>query len=65
MRRYQQPWYQGETLITSIGQGYFLVTPMQVARYTALLATGYGVTPHFIDSVDGRKVVYGKDNTYI
>jgi len=51
MKKYNLPWYQGETLITSIGQGFFLVTPMQVARYTALLATGYGVTPHFIDRV--------------
>jgi penicillin-binding protein 2 len=61
MNKYQQPWYQGETLITSIGQGYFLVTPMQIARYTALLATGYGVTPHFIKSVDGIVADYGRD----
>ncbi len=61
MNKYQKPWYQGETLITSIGQGYFLVTPMQIARYTALLATGYGVTPHFLDSVGGMEVDFGKD----
>ena len=61
MNKYQQPWYQGETLITSIGQGYFLVTPVQIARYTALLATGYGVTPHFIKSVDGVEADYGRD----
>lgn len=60
MQKYQQPWYQGETLITSIGQGYFLTTPLQVAKYTALLATGYEVTPHFIDSVNDLKVQYGK-----
>ena len=63
MNKYQKPWYQGETLITSIGQGYFLVTPMQVARYTALLATGYSVTPHFLDSVGGLEVDFGKDET--
>ncbi len=63
MMKYQKPWYQGETLITSIGQGYFLTTPMQVARHTALIATGYGVTPHFIDSIDGLEVNYGKDET--
>ncbi len=60
MDKYQKPWYQGETLITSIGQGYFLVTPMQIARYTALIATGYGVTPHLIKSVDGLSVDYGR-----
>ncbi len=63
MQKYQKSWYQGETLITSIGQGYFLVTPMQVARHTALLATGYGVTPHFVDSVDGLEIDYGQDET--
>ncbi|WP_331775769.1 penicillin-binding protein 2 [Sulfurospirillum sp. 1612] len=63
MNKYQQPWYQGETLITSIGQGYFLVTPMQIARYTALIATGYGVTPHFVDKVGNLGIVYGKDKT--
>ena len=47
MRKYGQPWYKGETLVASIGQGYDLVTPMQLARYTALLATGKLPTPHF------------------
>jgi len=60
-RKYNLPWYQGETLITAIGQGFFLVTPMQIARYTALIATGYGVTPHFIDRVGKLKAVYGKE----
>jgi penicillin-binding protein 2 len=46
-RRYNQPWYIGETLIASIGQGYFLVTPMQVARYTAFLASGSLPVPHY------------------
>jgi len=62
MQKYQKPWYQGETLITSIGQGYFLATPLQVARYTALLATGHSVTPHFIQSVNGINVNYGKED---
>ncbi len=61
MQKYEKPWYQGETLITSIGQGFFLVTPMQIARYTAMIATGYGVTPHFIDKVGDLKANYGKD----
>lgn len=65
MLKYQKPWYQGETLITSIGQGYFLVTPMQIARYTALLAKGYGVTPHFVDSIGGFEIDYGKDTTVL
>ena len=41
------PWYIGETVITAIGQGEMLVTPMQMARYTAFLATGKLPRPHF------------------
>lgn len=52
MRKHGKAWYQGETLITSIGQGNFLVTPMQIARHTANLATGLNYTPHFLHSVD-------------
>jgi len=32
-------WYPGETLITGIGQGYFLTTPLQLANATATLAS--------------------------
>ena len=35
---YNQPWYVGETLIAGIGQGYMLVTPLQLAHSTAILA---------------------------
>ncbi len=56
MKRYKKPWYMGETVIAAIGQGYDNVTPMQVARYTALLATSYLVTPHFAKTLDGKKV---------
>lgn len=45
--KYNQPWYVGETVITSIGQGNMLVTPMQIARYTAFLATEKLPKPHF------------------
>ncbi len=32
-------WYAGETLIVGIGQGYFLTTPLELARATATLAS--------------------------
>jgi len=53
MRRYKQPWYMGETVIASIGQGYDLVTPLQMARYTALIATSNLVTPSITKVIDG------------
>ena len=56
MRRFKQPWYLGETVIASIGQGYDLVTPLQVARYTALVATGNLVTPRVAKSIDGKEI---------
>lgn len=47
-RRFKNlPWYSGDTLNTSIGQGNFLVTPMQIAKYTAQIASGKSITPHF------------------
>ncbi len=46
-KKYKQPWYIGETVITSIGQGQMLVTPMQIARHTAFFATGKLPKPHF------------------
>ncbi len=54
MRRFKQPWYKGETVISAIGQGYDSVTPLQVARYTALVATGNLVTPRVAKLVDGN-----------
>ncbi|HIP50653.1 MAG TPA: penicillin-binding protein 2 [Campylobacterales bacterium] len=55
-KRYNQSWYRGETVISSIGQGYNLVTPLQVARYTAFLATERLPTPQFVDVIAGEKV---------
>ena len=43
----KQPWYVGETVITSIGQGNMLTTPLQIARYTSYIATGKLPKPHF------------------
>ncbi len=34
------PWYSGETVIIGIGQGYWNVTPLQLASATAIMANG-------------------------
>lgn len=49
----QQPWYPGETLITGIGQGYMLATPLQLAQSTAILAMqGQAHPPHIVDAIE-------------
>lgn len=48
-----QPWYQGETIISGIGQGYMLVTPLQLAAATATLANrGRKIAPRFLSAVE-------------
>ena len=54
-----ESWYPGEDLITVIGQGYLMVTPMQLARMTATLANrGIPVQPRLLlskeDSLSGE-----------
>ena len=45
----QQPWYPGETVITGIGQGYWLTTPVQLASATAAISLkGQRVQPHIL-----------------
>ncbi|ASM35681.1 penicillin-binding protein 2 [Campylobacter sputorum subsp. bubulus] len=60
-----ESWYQGDTLITSIGQGSFLVTPMQMAKFIGALATNKNITPHFLDSIDGQKVKFEVTDLFI
>jgi penicillin-binding protein 2 len=55
-RRYGKGWYAGDTLITAIGQGSMLATPLQIAKYTATLVTGKDVTPRFALKVGEREV---------
>jgi penicillin-binding protein 2 len=44
-----QPWYPGETLITGIGQGFSLATPLQLAHATATLSMrGLRLTPRVV-----------------
>ncbi len=50
--RKKKPWFPGETVITGIGQGYWQVTPLQLARATAILANkGEVFTPFLVDRI--------------
>jgi penicillin-binding protein 2 len=52
MKRYRQIWYPGDTVSVGIGQGYSLVTPMQLAFATATLANnGVAYKPHLVREV--------------
>lgn len=55
-KRFNQPWYKGETVISAIGQGYDLVTPLQMARYTGMIATSNLAVPHIAKVIDGKVI---------
>jgi penicillin-binding protein 2 len=49
-----QPWYPGETISVAIGQGPMLLTPLQMATMTAVVANGgYRVVPHLVKNLPG------------
>ena len=55
---YDKNWLPGETISVSIGQGYFLATPLQIANATAMTASkGQHITPHLLKSSDGAAKV--------
>ena len=50
-----EPWYPGETISVSIGQGYVLVTPIQMAQVIASVAAdGHLAQPRLIHAVRHR-----------
>lgn len=55
------PWFPGETLITGIGQGFSLATPLQLASVTATLAhQGQAMVPRLVRGITGS----GGDEAY-
>lgn len=56
----EQIWYEAETMDMAIGQGYLLVTPLQVAMvYAAVANDGIAYRPHLVRSItrpDGTPV---------
>jgi penicillin-binding protein 2 len=51
-KRYKQIWYPGDTVSAGIGQGYHLVTPLQLAFATATLANdGVAYRPHLVKEI--------------
>ncbi|CAM3104087.1 penicillin-binding protein 2 [Paracoccus nototheniae] len=51
--RYGESWQVGDSLNASIGQGYVLASPLQLAVMTARIASGRAIAPQLIRSIDG------------
>ena len=50
-KRFKRPWYQGDTIPVGIGQGYWIATPIQMAKaLTTLINDGKVKTPHLLYS---------------
>ncbi|EBA18754.1 penicillin-binding protein 2 [Roseobacter sp. SK209-2-6] len=52
-RVHGQDWLVGDTVNVSIGQGFMLASPLQLAVMTARIATGRSITPRLVKSIDG------------
>ena len=51
-KKFNLPWYPGDTVNISIGQGYMLVTPVQLACYVSAIANeGTLFKPNLIDKI--------------
>ena len=65
--QYNQPWYAGDTVNIGIGQGYWTVTPLQLATaVTTLVNKGIKKRPHFVAQQrqvegDGHTIVATED----
>ena len=50
-----EPWYPGDTINSSIGQGYMWATPLQLATATAIAANkGVVVKPRLLAAIEGE-----------
>jgi penicillin-binding protein 2 len=61
--RNDRRWYHGETVIASIGQGYMLATPLQLANAVAAVATrGERYRPRLVaatqNTITGERTLY-------
>ena len=60
---YRGSWNANTIISMAIGQGELLLTPIQMANMTAILANrGYYYTPHIIKAISGEVII---DSTFI
>lgn len=53
LKKYKEPWAAYDTVNATIGQGFMLVNPTQMAVMASRLASGRMLTPHFL--ADGHR----------
>jgi len=57
----KESWYPGDTVNYSIGQGYLLVTPIQVACMMSIVANGgYLIKPYIVEGIGDIKIAEPK-----
>ena len=56
LERFKKDWVIGDTINASIGQGFVLTSPLQLAVMTARVASGNQVVPRLIKAIDGKPV---------
>jgi penicillin-binding protein 2 len=56
LERHKQDWRIGDTINASIGQGYVLASPLQLAVMTARIASGRAVTPRLVRMVNDQEL---------
>jgi penicillin-binding protein 2 len=56
--KYKQDWRIGDTINASIGQGYVLASPLQLAVMASRVATGMAVAPRLVREIDGKEVPF-------
>ncbi|MFN3411332.1 MAG: penicillin-binding protein 2 [Exilispira sp.] len=66
VNKYNEPWFDGDTLNISIGQGFLLVTPLQMNLATAMIANeGYNYLPHLVNEIidlNSSKIIHRVDS---
>ena len=56
LERHKAEWRIGDTINASIGQGYVLTSPLQLAVMTARLASGRAVAPRLVRMVNDQEL---------
>src|SRR3989339_645119 len=58
--KYGIPWFPGNTIQYSIGQGYITANPLQIlSTYDVVINNGTSYKPHLVKSVGGKEIEKG------